>query len=90
MTYGLFFEGVKWNYEEESLEEQDRNQLITPAPYILLKPSPMKSLCENCYECPVYLTINRKGFIFDIKFPSSQSHIHWIRRGAALICSLND
>jgi dynein heavy chain len=55
---------------------------------------------QKCYECPIYKTTKRHGvlsttghssnFIMYIQLETDMEPKHWINRGTACICSLDD
>ncbi|VDQ14133.1 unnamed protein product [Trichobilharzia regenti] len=87
------------------LGEQFPKVLYEPMPVIWLKPILREKLDELSikvirYNCPVYKTSERRGtlsttghstnFVLPILLPTSVDPSHWIKRGAALLCQLDD
>lgn len=83
------------------LDESDPKVLFTMAPmfhFIPLKAADKNT--EGIYLMPLYLTMDRRGilattghstnFVGLISIPSAQQSSHWTKRGAALLCALND
>lgn len=100
-VYGLYIEGCKWNYDKRVLDESDMKILYTKCPMIWFKPVLKEELVEYpCYDCPIYKTLERRGtlmttghstnFVLMLKMPTDQPASHWIKRGVAMLCSLND
>jgi len=100
-THGLFIEGCKWDYSMHTLVESDPKTLFVPMPNILLRPDQSKHLRQFLhYECPLYKTSDRRGilsttghstnFVMNIRLPTSQQPSHWIKRGVAMLTSLDD
>ncbi|XP_018339413.1 PREDICTED: dynein heavy chain 1, axonemal-like isoform X2 [Trachymyrmex septentrionalis] len=100
VIYGLFLEGCRWNgnYLVESLPKE----LFTDMPPILVLPKRITHDVippHKIYVCPVYKTIERSGtlsttghssnFILAIEIPIDKPQSHWIKRGVALICTLD-
>lgn len=98
---GLFMEGARWDRDKMFIGESLRNILFDPLPIILLKPGEMKNFKhEDIYVCPVYKTSARRGtlsttghstnFVMYIEIPSDKPQKHWINRGVACLCQLDD
>lgn len=94
-----FKNGVK--SERHIVNESRPKVLFDTIPIIRLVPTPQNEINrENTYACPVYKTSERKGtlsttghstnFVLWIDFPSNREQRHWINRGVAALCSLDD
>jgi len=83
------------------LDESDPKVLFTMAPmfhFIPLKAADKNH--EGIYRMPLYLTMDRRGilattghstnFVGQISVPTDKNPSHWTKRGAALLCALND
>lgn len=98
---GMYIEGCKWNHQTRLLDESDLKILFVKCPMIWFKPC-LKDEIKNYpnYNCPVYKTSERRGtlsttghstnFVTFIRLPSDKPQSHWIKRGVAMICSLDD
>ncbi|ORC87581.1 dynein heavy chain [Trypanosoma theileri] len=104
LIHGLFLEGARFDMKTMALEESHPRELYTTMPVIHLDPVRLKdrTYTEKTYECPVYKTSARAGalsttglstnFVVSLDLTSSETSTpdHWIRRGVALLCMLDD
>nr|CAB3238687.1 dynein heavy chain 3, axonemal-like [Phallusia mammillata] len=102
---GLFMEGARWCRQEKVIVESQTKTLYDIIPAIWLEPHQVRdkrdtSSDEITYSCPVYKTSARRGvlsttghstnYVLTIKFPSSLPEQHWVNRGVACLCQLDD
>ncbi|EGD81605.1 dynein heavy chain 2 [Salpingoeca rosetta] len=96
---GLFLEGAGWDKKRACLEEAAPMQLVCSMPTIHFKPVEKKATKKNVYACPCYYYPNRAGeggasawsFVIAVDLKSGdRSAEHWIKRGTALLMSLEN
>ncbi|KAG7209677.1 hypothetical protein KM043_011323 [Ampulex compressa] len=98
---GLFLEAARWNRESRVLDESKAKIMFDTLPIIWLKPG-LKSefVIQSVYHCPVYKTSARRGvlattghssnFVMYILLETRLDESHWINRGVASLCQLDD
>nr|XP_033342927.1 dynein heavy chain 12, axonemal isoform X1 [Megalopta genalis]XP_033342928.1 dynein heavy chain 12, axonemal isoform X2 [Megalopta genalis] len=99
--YGMFLAGARWDTQIMLLEESYPKILWDRMPIIWTRPTHIESITiGQRYECPLYITSARFGILkttghstnyvlsllLDTKYPVS----HWIKRGLALLCQLDN
>jgi dynein heavy chain len=99
-TYGVFFEACKWDWDAWEIAESPPKVLYVPAPLIHLVPCKKTEQRQfPKYDCPCYKISTRKGvlsttghstnFVMYIFVNSSRDEDHWIKRGCAMLTSLD-
>uniref|UniRef100_A0A667XC84 Dynein axonemal heavy chain 2 n=1 Tax=Myripristis murdjan TaxID=586833 RepID=A0A667XC84_9TELE len=95
---GLYLEGAGWDKKNSCLVEAEPMQLVCPIPTIHFKPvENRKKAAKNIYLCPCYYFPVRSGgagrasFVVGVDLNSGAvTPNHWIKRGTALLMSLDN
>eukprot|EP00730_Choanoeca_flexa_P002353 TRINITY_DN11019_c0_g1_i1.p1 TRINITY_DN11019_c0_g1~~TRINITY_DN11019_c0_g1_i1.p1 ORF type:complete len:1435 (+),score=328.02 TRINITY_DN11019_c0_g1_i1:91-4305(+) len=96
---GLYLEGAGWDKKRACLEEAAPMELVCSMPTIHFKPTENKKLAKKgMYACPCYYYPNRTGeggasawsFVIAVDLKTGdEAPEHWVKRGTALLMSLD-
>ncbi|XP_030578556.1 dynein heavy chain 2, axonemal [Archocentrus centrarchus] len=95
---GLYLEGAGWDKKNSCLVEAEPMQMVCPIPTIHFKPvENRKKMAKSVYLCPCYYYPVRAGgagrasFVICVDLKSGAvTPEHWIKRGTALLMSLDN
>jgi dynein heavy chain len=105
-VHGLFIQGAGWSLQDKKMVESEPAVLFEQLPVLWLNPVLQAEFDEQSkqvgrYMCPLYKTSERRGtlsttghstnFVTYFYLPSDEpDQGHWVRRGVALLCMLDD
>merc|ERR1712048_794897 len=105
-VFGLYLDGASWDWKQNVLQESKPKQLFCSMPMMWFKPTRVCDLKkkqnenEQIYECPVYKTSRRAGalsttghstnYVMAIDLLSKLPEEHWVMRGVAMLCGLDN
>uniref|UniRef100_H3DNF8 Dynein axonemal heavy chain 2 n=1 Tax=Tetraodon nigroviridis TaxID=99883 RepID=H3DNF8_TETNG len=96
LIQGLFLEGAGWDRKNLCLVEAEPMQMVSAMPAIHFRPVERKKSNKSMYACPCYYFPVRSGgagrasFVVSVELKSGAvSQDHWIKRGTALLMSLD-
>ncbi|XP_068440309.1 dynein axonemal heavy chain 2 [Clinocottus analis] len=95
---GLYLQGADWDKNNSCLVEAEPMQMVCPIPTIHFKPvENRKKAAKSMYVCPCYYfpvrsgSADRPSFVVSIELKSGAvTPDHWIKRGTALLMSVDN
>ena len=99
--HGLFMQGARWDSHRGRIEESEPGALFIEMPVVWLEPVNVDKKQEViAYSAPLNKTSLRAGelsttghstnFVLYLELATTQNPIHWVRRGVASLCQLDD
>merc|ERR1712167_506776 len=100
-VHGLFLDGARYSSERKVLDECEPKVLFTEIPMMWFQPMQVEEIPQTPhYNCPLYKESARRGvlattghssnFVMYLKLPSDMAENHWVKRGVAGLCALDD
>nr|XP_012154186.1 PREDICTED: dynein heavy chain 12, axonemal isoform X1 [Megachile rotundata] len=100
-VYGMYLIGARWDIQSMLLAESHPKILWDLIPIIWMKPCKVDLIyVKQRYKCPLYITSARFGvlkttghstnYVLSLLLDSDYPSRHWIKRGLALICQLDN
>jgi len=100
-VYGLYIQGARFDVTKMKMSESKPGVLFELVPVIHFNPLTFEQFdLGTRYECPLYKTSRRAGtlsttghstnFVRALAIETDVNPDHWIRRGVALLCMLDD
>lgn len=97
----MYLAGARWDMLQMLLAESYLKVLWDIMPLIYIKPQEVAFIfIRDRYECPLYITSARFGilkttghssnYVLSILLDTDRPVQHWIKRGLALICQLDE
>uniref|UniRef100_A0A3P9PK94 Dynein axonemal heavy chain 2 n=1 Tax=Poecilia reticulata TaxID=8081 RepID=A0A3P9PK94_POERE len=94
---GLYLEGAGWDRKNACLVEAEPMKMVCPMPTIYFKPVENRKKMSKMYLCPCYYFSVRAGkdgrpaYVVAVELKSGAvSPDHWVKRGTALLMSLDN
>ena len=97
----MYLTGARWDIQSMNLVEALPKVLYDLMPLVWIKPGIRADIqIRDRYICPLYITSVRFGtlkttghstnYVLDIWLDTKLPSSHWIKRGLALLCQLDD
>jgi dynein heavy chain len=99
--HGLFVQGCRWDLGTKQLEEYKEKDLFPKLPCIWIEPITLENYTQKgTYQAPLYKTSERRGtlsttghstnFVLFLDLAIMIDPVHWVRRGVAMLCQLDN
>ena len=90
--YGLFLEGARWDSSAACVKESKPKELYYAMPVINCKAVLMDGendkVRPQIFDCPVYVTKNRRDYVFTANLKTKEASGKWILAGCALLLEM--